>query len=388
MAGNKRGRRRRFGSVRQLPSGRWQARYPGPDGLMRPADRTFATQTDADVWLSVKEAEIVRGDWMDPDAGRVPLGEYASEWIEDRPLAATTRARYESALRLQIAPTLGKVDLVDVTPERVRRWRRELLADGTGEPSVAKAYRLLRAVMNTAVDDERVRRNPCRIKGADKDNSPERPAATIEQVYAVAGKIKPWARALVLLAAFTGLRWGELVRLRRHDVDLVGGFVRVAASTPEVGGVLLDDDSTKSEAGKRLVGVPAAIVPDLRKHMDKWSEPGAHGRVFVGPRGGRPLRSNYNRYWTDAVDKAGLAGLGLHFHDLRHTANAIAARETNVRELMAHMGHASARAALIYQHVDPDRERQIAEALSKRIEAERPRRSGTEVARGRRQRGR
>jgi integrase len=145
-----------------------------------------------------------------------------------------------------------------------------------------------------------------------------------------------------------------------------------SASTPEVGGVLLADETTKSEAGKRLVGIPAAIVPELRRHLDRWSEPGAHGRVFIGPRGGRPLRSNYNRYWHDAVSEAGLAGLGLHFHDLRHTANGFASREANVKELMARMGHASARAALIYQHVDPEREREIAQALSKKIEAERP----------------
>jgi integrase len=372
MAGNKKGRRRRFGSVRQLPSGRYQARYPGPDGLVRTAPRTFDTETDANVWLTVTEAEIIRGDWFDPDAGRVPLGRYAAEWITERPLAATTVARYRIALRVQIEPWLGNVNLVDLTPERVRRWRRDLLAAGTGRATVAKAYRLLRAVMTTAVDDELVRRNPCRIKGADRDDSPERPVASVKQVYAVAGEIVPWARALVLLAAFTGLRWGELVRLRRHDVDLIGGFVRVSASTPEVGGVLLDDETTKSYAGKRLVGIPPAIIPELRRHLDRWSEPGAHGRVFVGPRGGRPLRSNYNRYWRDALRKAGLDGLAVHFHDLRHTANGFAARDANVKELMAHMGHASARAALIYQHVDPDREREIAQAVSKRIEAERP----------------
>jgi integrase len=158
--------------------------------------------------------------------------------------------------------------------------------------------------------------------------------------------------------------------------------LRSLGTSPEVEGVLLDDQTTKSEAGKRLVGVPGAIVPDLRKHLDKWSEAGAHGRVFVGPKGRRPLRSNYSRYWRDAVEKAGLIGLGLHFHDLRHTANDFAARETNVKELMAHMGHANARAALVYQDVDPQREREIAQALSKKIEGEEPDRSGTEVARG------
>jgi hypothetical protein len=93
MAGNKKGRRRRFGAVRQLPSGRWQARYPGPDGLMRPADRTFSTQTDAEVWLSVMEADIVRGNWFDLDAGRVPLGEYGERWIAERPGLSPERSR-------------------------------------------------------------------------------------------------------------------------------------------------------------------------------------------------------------------------------------------------------------------------------------------------------
>ena len=107
MAGNNRDRRRRFGSVRQLPSGRWQARYPGPDGLMRPAGRTFDTRTDAERWLSVTEAEILRGDWLDPDAGRVPLSEYAAKWIAERPLAPKTVDSCETLLRLHIRPTLG-----------------------------------------------------------------------------------------------------------------------------------------------------------------------------------------------------------------------------------------------------------------------------------------
>src|SRR5262245_26445235 len=94
----------RFGSVRQLRSGRWQARFPGPDGLMRPADRTFETQTDAEVWLSVIEADIVRGNWFDPDAGRVPLGDCAKRWIAERPgLSPRTVTLYDGLVRLHIA---------------------------------------------------------------------------------------------------------------------------------------------------------------------------------------------------------------------------------------------------------------------------------------------
>lgn len=366
---NRKGRRRRFGSVRQLPSGRYQVRYRGPDGLVRSAPTTFDTETDARVWLTPIESQVIRGDWIDPDAGRVALGEYAAKWIAERTLAPSTVARYEAALRGQIDPAIGRLDLVDITPARVRKWRRDLLDGGTGAPSVAKAYRLLRAVMNTAVDDELIRRNPCRIRGADKDDSAERPVATIEQVYAIADAGRPWCRGLVLFAAFTGLRWGELVELRRHNLDLADGFVRVVGSTSEVHGVLIEGRATKSRAGVREVGVPEAIVPDLRSHVRRWSEPGPHGRVFVGPRGGRLLRSNYSRYWQEAVDKAGLGGLGLHFHDLRHTANSFVASGASLRELMTRMGHASPRAALIYQHANRDREREITAALSRRIEA-------------------
>jgi integrase len=91
--------------------------------------------------------------------------------------------------------------------------------------------------------------------------------------------------------------------------------------------------------------------------------------VFVRPRGGRLLRSNYSRYWSEAVEKAGLGQLGLHFHDLRHTANSFVASSASLRELMTRMGHASPRAALIYQHSSREREREITEALSRRIEA-------------------
>jgi hypothetical protein len=178
---NKKGRRRRFGSVRQLPSGRYQVRYQGPDGLLRPADRPFATETDAKVWLTVTEAEMLRGEWIDPDAGRVPLGEYAAEWIAQRPrLAPRTVALYESLLRLHIEPMLGRGHLSSVTPSLVRSWRSDLLDAGVGAVTMAKSYRLLRAVFATAVDDELIRRNPCRVKGAGRERSPERAVVGIE----------------------------------------------------------------------------------------------------------------------------------------------------------------------------------------------------------------
>jgi integrase len=359
--------RRRFGRVEELPSGRFRARYPGPDGLLRPAPNTFLTRTDAERWLSVVEADLLRGTWIDPAAGRVAVREYAERWIAERPgLAPRTVELYRSVVRCHIVPKLGDLSLADVTPARVRSWRMELLHAGLSAVTVAKAYRLLKAVLNTAVDDELIRRNPCRIKGAGNEPSPERPTITIEQVYAIADEVRPWFRALVLLAAFTGLRWGELLFLRRRHLDLDDGIVSVRGSLGEVGGRLLEGPP-KSAAGRRDVAIPEAIVPELRAHLDEWSQDGADGRVFVGPKGATPKRGNFQVTWSEAVEKAGVPGL--HFHDLRHTGNTLAAEGASLRELMARMGHNSARAALIYQHATKDRERAIGAAISARIEA-------------------
>ena len=129
--GNAKGTRRRFGAVRKLRSGRWQARYAGPDGIMRPADQTFLTKTEAERWLTRAEAEILDGDWIDPNAGRVSFGEYAADWIDERPNLRPKSIRlYRYLLRGHLFPDFGNVPLNRITDSRVRRWRKELLDSG------------------------------------------------------------------------------------------------------------------------------------------------------------------------------------------------------------------------------------------------------------------
>ena len=210
MGGNRRGRRRRFGAVRRSSSGQWQARYLGPDGIMRPADRTFPAKSDAEVWLTCKEAEILNDEWINPDAGRMPFAAFASAWIEERPgLRPKTLDLYRYLLRRHLQPTFGNLAVAAITEAGVRRWRKELLDSGVSAVTAAKAYRLLKAIMNTAADDGLIRRNPCRIKGAGREMSPERPVLTIGQVYALSAAIDQRYRALVLLGTFSSLRWGS-----------------------------------------------------------------------------------------------------------------------------------------------------------------------------------
>ena len=185
--------------------------------------------------------------------------------------------------------------------------------------------------------------------------------------------MRPWFSALVLLAAFTGLRWGELIALRRRHLDLAARVVKARASVSEVDGKFVEGPP-KSAAGRRDVAIPEVILPELRKHLAVRSERGADGRVFVGPRGGIPRRPNFQATWAEATKEAGVPGL--HFPDLRHTGNMLAAESASLRELMTRIGHSSTRAGLIYQHASREREAAIAAAISARVEADRPAANG------------
>jgi integrase len=377
--------RRRFGRVRRLPSGRWQARYPGPDGIDRPAPDTFASKTDADVWLTLKESEIRKGDWLDPAAGMVAFAEYARSWVDERPnLRPKTVQLYEGLVRLHLVPilsALGVVTVADVKDPTVRKWRKKLLDSGLSPVTVAKAYRLLKSIMNTAVDDGLIKRNPCRIDGAGQEHSPERPVLTLSEVFALADAFSDRRyRLLVLLAVFCSLRWGELAALPRYCVNTETGIISVRVAVVELARGQLVTGPPKTAAGNRDVTIPAFLLPDVIKHLAEFTADGPRALVFTGPMGAQLRRSNFNRQWTKATAAAGLAGF--HFHDLRHTGNVLAGEAgATLRELMDRMGHASTRAALIYQHRTARRDKIIADEISRRAEAE-LRRSGTRRARG------
>lgn len=150
-----------FGTIRRLPSGRWQARYRGPDGVLRSAPSTFTRKTDAARWLALTEAELVGGGWIDPDAGRVPFPDFAAAWITERPgLRPKTIQLYRYLLRRYLARAFASQTVAGITEADVRRWHAELPAAGVTPVTAAKAYRLLKSIMATAVDDGLIRRNP------------------------------------------------------------------------------------------------------------------------------------------------------------------------------------------------------------------------------------
>jgi integrase len=358
--------RRRFGNVRKRDSGRWQARYPGPDGQLRSAPRTFATKGEAERWLTLAEAEVMRDEWIDPRQGMVTVADYATRWIEQRPgLRPRTAHLYMWTLRKHIVPYIGGVPIGRLTTPMVRQWRADLLRSGVSESGAAKAYRLLRAVLMTAAkEDELIRRNPCRIPGADQERSAERPTLTVDQVFQLAEAVPDRYAAMVLVATFACLRWGEVVALRRRDVDLDAGVVRVRQAFTEQRGKGLVLGPPKSRAGVRTVALPQSILVALTGHLDAHVIDNLDALIFTTPNG-RPIwRGNFNKLvdWKAAVAAVGVPDL--HFHDLRHTGNTLAAGTgVSLRDLMARMGHDSPRAALIYQHARVEADQAVASAV-------------------------
>ncbi|MHB1447435.1 MAG: tyrosine-type recombinase/integrase, partial [Acidimicrobiales bacterium] len=247
------------------------------------------------------------------------------------------------------------------TPATIRWWHAGLYKRHAS--TAAKAYRLLRTILNMAVTDELIPRNPCRVAGGGKEPVTERPIASVEEVEVIAGKIHPRFRAVVLLAAWCQLRKGEICGLRRRDLDLVRGTVTVRQSLQQLknGRILIKDP--KTESSRRTVTIPSHILPALASHLDAYAAPGPDGLVFTGFRGG-PLRPHVlQKHWDRARSEAGRPDL--HLHDLRHTGNTWAASTgASTRELMARMGHSTPGAAMRYQHATESRDRAIAEALS------------------------
>ncbi|SER07949.1 Site-specific recombinase XerD [Microlunatus flavus] len=366
--------RRLFGSLRQRESGRWQIRYRTKDGGRVAWPETYARRADAARVLAELERQAqVGGKWL--DGSKVLFGTYAEEWLLDNPrLRPRTADVYRSLYRRHLAPRLAGVPLGQLDTAVVRQWRSAALKGGTSSTMVAKAYRLLRAILNSAMtEDELITVNPCRIRGAGEERSPERPVLSLEQLEALAGLVPDRWRAFVLLKTFASLRWGEITALTRADLDLEQRTVRVRRQFLQVPGGL-QVGPPKSRAGLRTVSFPAAILPELRRHLDAYSSPGADGLIFPTEHGQPWRRSNFNTAarWREACAEVGVPQL--HLHDLRHTGNTFAAQSgASLRDLMARMGHDSPAAALIYQHSSQVADRAIAEALDRRVETHRRR---------------
>jgi integrase len=204
----------------------------------------------------------------------------------------------------------------------VRAWLAELEAASVHPSTRAKAYRLLARILDTAVEAGRIPRNPCTVKGAASERAPEMRVATVAQVAALAEAVGSQYKALVLVAAYAGLRWGELAGLRVKHVDVLHAQITVAEQVTEIAGTFTWGPP-KTQAGRRMVTLPSVAATALEAHLRTWADRDPEGLVFTAPQGGLLRRSNFcRRVWLPATRVAGVEGL--RFHDLRHTAATLA----------------------------------------------------------------
>ncbi|HEV2810070.1 MAG TPA: tyrosine-type recombinase/integrase [Acidimicrobiales bacterium] len=359
-------------------SPRYDVRYRLASGVGR--TKTFRNRKEAGRFAAVVEADKDRGGLLDPRAGKVTVADYAAHWLDGRPtLRPRTVAEYRGVLDRHVLPSLGAVELGRLDVATVRAWHAKLLRAGVGAPTVARSYRVLRAICATAVEDSIILANPCSVKGAGQDHSPERPVATPEQVWELAASVPGPRRCLVVLAGFLGLRLGECLGLAVRHVDLLHGLLVVEQQLiemPDGSQVLVEP---KTEAGRRLVPLPSAVAAELEEHLGLWAGTGPDGWLFHGVKGGARRRHVFNAEFRAARAAVGLDQL--HFHDLRHSALTLAAATgATVAELQALAGHASPQAAMRYQHATMQRARALAEAVDQVISCPVPvpeRRSGS-----------
>ncbi len=375
------GKRSGFGSVEQLQSGKWRARYK-VEGQIFTAPRTFQNKTDAQLFLSDQELELARGTWRAPTRTVKTVESYGTQWIErHNGLKNSTRQLYRQTFTHHIAPYIGQLRLDKVTPDIVRDWHADLREHlqttlqgeraGIDRPSqvrdgsstVARSYRLLRSIFTTAVDDEVIQRNPCRIKGAGNAKAAERPTLSLPEVQELTQAMPEHYKALVQLLVWSGIRIGEAAALQRKDLQLSSDAptLTVRERVYKVKGVY-ELDTPKSKAGVRTIALPPHLVPIMREHLDTYakSDPGA--LVFT-TRTGSCMLNSVQQSLRRALDHIGRRDV--RAHDLRHTGMTLAAESgASLPELKHRLGQSTTAAAEGYLHSTQDHGRRVAQRMS------------------------
>jgi integrase len=362
--------RRPFGSIRQLPSGRFQAHYTDPHtGVRIKAPKTFHGRNAAERWLSDRRRDVEAGLRRRSPA-RLSFGQYAEQWLTDRmvsgrPLKDRTREHYRALLDDYLLPTFGNRPIAAITKADVRAWHAQTLTDA---PTMrAHAYSLLRTIFASAIDDEDdlLDVNPCRIKGAGSSKRVHkiRPAS-VPELTALVAAMPERMRLMLVLASWCALRFGEIVELRRGDIDIDGEIIRIERAAVRTKTLGYHSTTPKSDAGVRDVAIPPHLLPAIEEHLTAFVDPQPDALLFPANHGGHMATSTVQRHFYRARKMIGRPDL--RFHDLRHSGAVLAAATgASLAELMARLGHSTPTAAMKYQHAAKGRDREIAALLSK-----------------------
>ena len=352
---------RYFGSVRKLPSGRYQASY-WHEGQRHVGPDTFAAKGDAQAWIARAEGDLARGSWIAPGAGKVTLAEVADRWLTANPAKRlSTWTRDASIVKTYIVPVLGSRRIDQITKADVQRvvdgWATKL------KPStVERMAGVVRSIYFYAIAAELVSRSPAVGLRVPHVALVDRPVLSADDLGRLADALGEDQATMMWLGAVGGLRWAECAGLTVGNLDLLTGWVAVRQQLARNRQL----EAPKTEASRRRLAIPVWLVDDLAAHLARrgLTEVDAAALVSVNQRG-RPLEyAGWRaRTWQPACASAGLPGL--RFHDLRSmAATALMAAGVDVKTAQARLGHSTPATTLaIYARATAEADRHAADAV-------------------------
>jgi integrase len=342
-------------SITKQPNGRYKVRFRTPDGRERA--RRFDRKGDADRFANAVETDKVRGEFIDPRAGRSLFADFAGGWLAAQTFDESTREAVASRLRLHVLPTFGQLELRSIRPSTVQAWLR-----GRQQECAPRYVRVMfanvSAIFGAAVEDGLIARNPCAAKSVQKAKvNPDKVEPwPHERVEAVIAAHPDRYRAVPIVAAGCGLRQGEVFGLRRGDVAFLERKLRVRQQIKILGGKLV---TAPPKGGKtRDVPLPDIVSEALAEHLRKYPVADEDELIFL-TRERKPLNRNYfnPHIWKPAVVAAGVEPTRANgMHALRHYyASVLLHAGESIRALADYLGHADPGFTLrTYTHLMPE----------------------------------
>lgn len=379
-------------ATRKDCTGSWQARYRDPAGKQRA--KTFSGQgakRKAEAFLDKVRDQVRTGSFVDLDRGQLTVEEWYAKWHAARRIGENTEETSASVWSNHVKPHFGTWRLASIGNLDVEEW----LAGRTavvGVATIEKAFQMLDRMMAAAVRDRRIAYNPCdgvKLPRAQTKHPDDLMPPTYDQLALIRSHMPAHFHPMLIVAEETGLRWGELVGLRRCWVNFTDASIQVRETIIQVHGKAKRKAYPKSAAGSRTVPLSARAAHALKGHLEKYpAEPtrtaassGMHSEelVFRGQRHGVLGRSNFWRLWTSACVKAGVARevenpvtkrieRWPHLHDVRHAfasrLHAAGIPEADAQKILGH--ERGAKITWLYTHAGADSVDAVRTALDQR----------------------
>lgn len=334
---------------------RWEVRFRDPEGKQR--HRLFDRKVDAERFATSVEHSKLTGGYVDPGAGKVTFRSFAEEWRQVQIHRAGTAQSVEQQLRVHVYPAIGHRPIAAIRPSEIQGMVQRLGAD-LAPSTVEVIYGRVVAVFRAAVRDRVVTSSPCvDIRKPAKPPASMLEVLSREDVLALAGSVPRRYRALILTAAGTGLRPGELFGLSVDRVDFLRRSLRVDRQLVRVRGAGVALGPLKTQASYRTLPLATVVADVLAAHLSEWPAVGEHGLIFTNERGAPIQQHPFAMMWEGAARRAGLPEWATP-HDLRHYFASVLIRSgSSVKVIQARLGHSSAKTTLdVYGHLFADEE--------------------------------